>query len=254
MITVPQLIQFRFSHFNEKARWALDFKGIPHSRRTVLPGLQTKELRRISGQRKVPVLLMDGRVIHDSTHIIAALEEKHPQLPLYPSDEKLKKQALEWEEFFDEEVGPCVRDVMFYIGMSNTGFVARCFAGHRGFLFQKFYQCLLLMSRKKTRKYLNLTPETFKRNCDKIRAGLARIEKEQQPGGYLVGDAFSIADLSAAALLSPLAKSPHNPHQPPLPYPQDYLDLTHSFEGPGLEWVRDIYATHRGMGVKKQGD
>ena len=37
MTTVPPVLwQFRFSHFNEKARWALDWKGIPHVRRALL--------------------------------------------------------------------------------------------------------------------------------------------------------------------------------------------------------------------------
>jgi hypothetical protein len=31
-VTEPILVQFRFSHFNEKARWALDYKGVPHRR------------------------------------------------------------------------------------------------------------------------------------------------------------------------------------------------------------------------------
>ena len=32
------LHQFRYSHFNEKVRWALDFKGIAHERVSELPG------------------------------------------------------------------------------------------------------------------------------------------------------------------------------------------------------------------------
>jgi hypothetical protein len=32
----PVLWQFRLSHYNEKARWALDYKGIPHERRSLL--------------------------------------------------------------------------------------------------------------------------------------------------------------------------------------------------------------------------
>src|SRR5262249_18900237 len=36
---VPVLWQFRQSHYNEKARWALDWKRIRHERRSLLPGL-----------------------------------------------------------------------------------------------------------------------------------------------------------------------------------------------------------------------
>ena len=33
-----QLYDFRFSHYSEKVRWALDFKGIPYTPRHLLPG------------------------------------------------------------------------------------------------------------------------------------------------------------------------------------------------------------------------
>jgi hypothetical protein len=34
-----ELWQFRASPYNEKVRWALDLKQVPHRRRSVLPGL-----------------------------------------------------------------------------------------------------------------------------------------------------------------------------------------------------------------------
>ena len=36
--TMFELYDFRFSHYSEKARWALDFKGIPYTSRHLLPG------------------------------------------------------------------------------------------------------------------------------------------------------------------------------------------------------------------------
>ena len=72
---VPVLWQFTGSHFNEKARWALDWKGVRHERRSLLPGPHALKIWRMTGQTSVPVLELDGRAIHDSTRIIAALEE-----------------------------------------------------------------------------------------------------------------------------------------------------------------------------------
>ena len=48
-----------------------------------------------------------------------------------------------------------------------------------------------------------------------------KVEAELQPSGYLVGDRFSVADLTAAALLFPLVRPPETPHliPPPLPEP-----------------------------------
>src|SRR5437764_320567 len=58
----PVLWQFRFSHFNEKARWALDFKGIPHVRRSLVPGLHVPRVLWLSGQKSLPVLQLDGEL------------------------------------------------------------------------------------------------------------------------------------------------------------------------------------------------
>ena len=39
-VGTPVLWHLEISHYNEKARWALDYKGIAHVRRAVTPGLQ----------------------------------------------------------------------------------------------------------------------------------------------------------------------------------------------------------------------
>ena len=40
---VPVLWQLQISHYVEKVRWALDYKRVPHVRRTLLPGLHAHE-------------------------------------------------------------------------------------------------------------------------------------------------------------------------------------------------------------------
>ena len=104
---VPVLWQLQISHYVEKVRWALDYKRVPHVRRTLLPGLHVLKAKRLTGDTSTtPVLTLDGRSIGDSTRIIAALEERWPRPPLYPEDQALRRRALELEEFFDEELGP----------------------------------------------------------------------------------------------------------------------------------------------------
>ena len=51
----------------------------------------------------VPVLLMDGEGIGDSTEIIRRLEERFPEPPLYPADPDERQRALELEDLLDEE-------------------------------------------------------------------------------------------------------------------------------------------------------
>jgi hypothetical protein len=49
------------------------------------------------------------RAIGDSTHIIAALEERYPEPPLYPGDAAALHRALALEDYFDEQLGPALR-------------------------------------------------------------------------------------------------------------------------------------------------
>ncbi len=64
LITIP------FSHYCEKARWALDWCGVPYVERACLPGLHLRHTRRIGG-RTVPALIRgDGSAHVDSTDIL----------------------------------------------------------------------------------------------------------------------------------------------------------------------------------------
>lgn len=68
------LHQFRASHFNDKARWALAAKGIRHERVTYLPGPLQFPIKRLSGQTATPVLVFDGTVTADPQRMQRAFE------------------------------------------------------------------------------------------------------------------------------------------------------------------------------------
>jgi glutathione S-transferase len=73
------------------------------------------------------------------------------------------------------------------------------------------------------------------------------MESEIQPSGYLAGDSFSIADLTAAAVMTAIIRPAQFPYPLPEPWPQELIDLRGSVaERPGFRWVLDIYARHRG--------
>src|SRR3954462_5570253 len=90
----PVLWHLKVSHYNEKARWALDYKRLPHVRRAALPGRHTKIARGMGAGRTFPVLMLDGQALGDSTLIIEALERRYPEPPLYPDAED-RRRALE---------------------------------------------------------------------------------------------------------------------------------------------------------------
>jgi glutathione S-transferase len=82
----PVLYHIEISHYSEKARWALDYKGIAHVRRAPPPLLHMAWALWLTRRPTFPVLRLDGVRVGDSTRIIETLEREHPEPPLYPPD------------------------------------------------------------------------------------------------------------------------------------------------------------------------
>jgi glutathione S-transferase len=247
----PVLWQFRQSHFNEKIRWALDWKGIPHVRRSVLPGPHVPVMLWLTGQKQVPVLILDGRPVTDSTAIIAALEARNPDPPLYPSDPALRERALALEDFFDCELGPHMRRAFFHAVLPDTDFAAALLATGFGPVAQTLYRAAFPAVRAIMRLDLRIDDAGAERSRAKIAAALDRIAAELGPQGYLVGDRFSVADLTAAALLYPIVQPPEHPYQAPSPMPAAAEVFRASFANhPAFRWARDLYRRHRGVAME----
>jgi len=84
-----------------------------------------------------------------------------------------------------------------------------------------------------------------------VNAALARIEQERRSRAYLVGDAFTVTDLIAAAMLGALLRPPET--QYPLrvelpPYLQRYRAAL--LQHPAMQWVAEVDGAgrrHSGM-------
>jgi glutathione S-transferase len=246
----PILWQFKLSHFNEKVRWALDWKGIRHERRSLLPGPHMPVILWLTGQKSVPVLKLDGTIVNDSTRIIAELERRFPERPLYPADATARARALELEELFDEEIGVHLRRVVFHAVLPDGAFTADLMSPGFGPVARGVYAALFPLTRAIMRMDMGITDEGAARSLVRFDAALERLEREIQPSGYLAGDAFSVADLTAAALLSPLTFPPEFPYPAP-PFPKAALELQDRYrKRRGFEWATEMYRHHRGMSAE----
>ena len=81
-----RLIQFAFSHYNEKVRWALDYKGLEATREDVLPGPHARLVTRLSGQSATPLLMVGDEAVAGSARILERLDGLSPDPPLLPAD------------------------------------------------------------------------------------------------------------------------------------------------------------------------
>lgn len=240
------LYQFKQSHYNEKARWALDYKRLPHRRHSLLPGPHRFRVARLSGQTRVPVLRHGGEVIAGSDRIIDYLERLVPEPALYPDDPVALACAKEVQASFDAELGPAIRCAAFSELMEDPNYFARIFTEDRSLATRAIYRALLPVTQSVMKRDLGITPEAIAPALATVRTAFDRVAEDSRATGYLVGDAFSVADLAAAALLMPAVQAPEGPT-----YPEPRSEVVDRWiarwaDHPGAAWVREIYRRHRG--------
>ncbi len=247
MSDVPTLWQYSFSHFNEKARWALDHKRIPHVRRSLLPG--GPRAMWFAARGTLPVLDLHGERIEDSTAVIAALERTHPERPLYPEDAERRGRALALEDFFDEELGHELRRVAFYDWPNH--YLAALMTTAQPAAVRGPFRATLPIGMLWARRRYRINPDDVERSRRKVELALDRLEGELGSSEYLVGDRFGVADLTACSLLYPLAWPDEAPYDPPRPEGWEFRERLP--DRPALEWVREKYRRHRGSSAAISG-
>jgi glutathione S-transferase len=249
-VAKPVLYHIEISHYNEKARWALDYKQVPHERRAPPPMLHTFWALALTRKPTFPVLRLNGKAIGDSTRIIEELERRYPEPALYPEDPAERTRALELEDFFDEELGPYIRRWIFYEGLEGltTAEFVNGALGNSPAPVRTMMRASGPVVRRTLKLRYGINPEAASAAREKTRAAFDRIEAEFQPSGYLVGDRFTVADLTAAALTFPLVRPPEAPHEfaGRLPAPVERF-REEIAERPSFKWVEEIYRKHRGV-------
>ncbi len=247
----PTLIQLDISHYSEKVRWALDYKRVPHTRRSPLPGTHIPISFALTRGESVylPLVQMDGRTISDSTAILAALEQRYPDPPLYPADPEQRRRALELEDFFDEELGPHARLLPFHELTNEPAMFAEVAAAAVPGPLGKARGLVGLYARAYTGLRFGVGDEAAAATArEKIVAALDRLEAElaATDGEFLVGGNFSVADLTAASLFYPVVGPDEGPLPAEIPTPPALERFRAEIgDRPGYLWVEETFRRHR---------
>jgi glutathione S-transferase len=251
-VAAPVLYHIEISHYNEKARWALDYKGVSHERKAPPPMFHTFWALALTRRPTFPVLKLNGKAIGDSTRIIEALERQYPEPPLYPDDPIERRRALDLEDWFDEELGPYIRRWIFHEALQHLTvdeFVEGALTNSPAPVKRMMRASGPVVTRTLKLRY-GINPEKANAAREKTRAAFDKIEAEVQPSGYLVGDVFTVADLTAAALTFPLVRPPEAPHRFKGAFPEPVERFRDELSSrPSFKWVEEIYRKHRGVSV-----
>ncbi len=239
-----KLYQFPFSHFCEKARWALDYKGIPYETVNLLPGLHVKHVRRIAAKSCLPVLIDGDRVVQGSSAIITYLDTMQPGPALTPCDPLSARQALEWEAYSDEEIGVTLRLWYYYHALADRDLALRALLDGAAWYAQPLFMLIYPKVRDVMRHNLNINDQTAEQSKARFLAALENLDNALKDRRFLVGDRFSRADLTVCALLSSCCLAADA--KAPVRSPDAVGALADQLKGRRFyRWVLNVYDNYR---------
>jgi glutathione S-transferase len=199
----PQLISIPYSPWSERARWALQARGVDFANRTYQPLLGEPELRwrlaKWTGPVSVPVLLTDAGAIADS-FAIAQYAVQHGSGPeLFPPG--AEAAVAEWNALSERGLDAGRSLSLARVLLNSDALLEMMPRSLRG--LPGAAQIAAAGVKRTLRKY-GAAPqgnlETLTDVLDRLREGLARSASTSQPRTLLAD--FSYADITMAQVLA----------------------------------------------------
>lgn len=203
------------SHFAEKARAALDFKGLDYDVVDHAPRAEPLALYRLAARDALPALDHDGESVRGATAIALHLERAFPagagRRALLPDDIRRRREALDLDAHIDEVLGAhapwllyeaALRDRPLFDELAQAALPLRgaALAAARAVGLASRAAMLVPTSRR-----------PFDEARAAVRAILGELVERLERAPYLLGDAPTLPDVGAAGL-SLLLKFPASRH------------------------------------------
>lgn len=170
-----RLYQFITSPFCAKVRKILDYKGLDYEVVEV-DYLERKELLLASGQLIVPALTFeDGETIADSDRISMVLEDRYPELTIFPP--QWRGVHLGLARYFDTEL----EDALFRVALADE--IAHY--ARQGRDREAFYR--LIRDRKYGAGFCDRTLSEEAANWKRVREMLAPLDDTLRERAFLLG-------------------------------------------------------------------
>ncbi len=245
-VIMLELYQFPFSHYCEKARWSLDYKGQSYRVVNLLPGFHASVTRKIAPGSCVPIIRNGKEVVQDSAAIIDWLDARVPERLLTPAEATLAEAAREWERWAGKELGDTLRLWFYHYTLAERdkalGFLLTDASWFKKPLFRMAFSKVGPLMRR----FMRIDDASAAEALGRLQHGLDRLDAAVSARPYLAGDAFSRADLSAAALLSPMLARGKSAAEVAAMFPAPVLRWREeAVQRPSLQWVARLYQQHR---------
>jgi glutathione S-transferase len=212
---MPTLITIPFSHFCEKARWALDHARVGYREEGHLPGLHKRAVHRASGKAgSVPVLVLDGDGVLDDSPLIVRWADARASSDrkLLPSGGRERDEALALERHFDVDFAPHVRRFAYFHLLPDRALALELMRIETPWLEHAIVRLGFPVLTRFMRRGMRIDHEHAMRSRDKMRAVFDETSKRLADGRpFLMGDRFGAVDIAFAAFSTPLFAPPEHP-------------------------------------------
>jgi glutathione S-transferase len=220
-----ELHQFEASHYTEKVRLILDYKGLEYKKVEVVPGIGQLELFQKTGQRQVPVLKDGDTLIADSTAIATYLDRRYPEKPIIPTDPRQKALCMILEQWADEVFGIDARKGLISCISQNPNFRTAFLPDSTPAALKTFLNGLPVNLLGNIGAPVGLGTDTVR---EALRSDLRYLSALLANQPYLLGHEPTLADFAVAGL-SMYVKVPAG----------NYLNLPAAVKGEGVPGVAD---------------
>lgn len=243
-----ELVTIPFSHYCEKARWALDRVSVAYHEQGHLPIFSRRATKRIGAGTSVPALVVDSAIVADSTSIVAWADTQRPGA-LLPVDPTLRAEALALDEMFDQQLGPATRRWAYFYLLPNKALMLEITQQGVPAWQARAFKLFRPLAAGVIKRGLKIDAAGAQRSREKIATVFAHVTALLADGRpFLVGDAFSIADVTFAALAAPVLVPPeqHFGVAGPQVFPSDaQAEIATWRASPAGQFGLRMFAQHR---------
>ena len=199
-----RLITLSFSHYCEKARWALDRANLVYREESHVPFVSWAATFGAGGGRTVPVLVAPDGVVADSTDILRWVDAHSHAPRLFPDGDE-GREAARWEDDFDRHLGPATRRMAYFQLLGRPALGRALLESAGGRWQRRLTRVAYPLFARMIEQGLRITPESVRRSAAVVADSFARVAAALADGRpYLAGDRFTAADLAFAALAVPV--------------------------------------------------
>jgi glutathione S-transferase len=164
------------------------------------------------------VLVQGRRSWTDSSAILMWADEAAGGDSLFPRDEMARSDVLTLEDRFDKVLGPHTRRWGYAQLLGRRDIIATIATRSVPRAQARWAPLVMPVFMPLVKRAFDITPETTARSGERVDAVFEEVGNRLADGRpFLVGERFSAADLTFAALSAPVLLPPECPAYPPVP-------------------------------------